>query len=396
MIEALRSGVPSRAVGAFFSDSRPDLMRKISGRLEQVQETGLSDGMIITGRYGEGKTHLLNTVFGMASDANMIVSAISIGKETPIDKLHLLYQKIMANTYLPGAVSPGFSQKLENITAGSTLANEMLAFAAKELETDKLFYLFKAYLNTTDDEEKYAFLCDLEGDFTNNAAIKKSYRRILGQTAKFEHPFSKTKHSLDYFRFMSHLFSQMGYNGWVILFDEAELIGGMGKKARAKSYVQMQRFLNPSKDLERLFSVFALSSSFAEDVIDKRQEFQNAADVFPEDPESRAAAESTLNAMLKAPELKPLTREEITEVLRQIQTLHGKAYDWTPAVSEETLYHATEGGGYLLRTKIRAAIEFLDQLYQYGEAGETRIDEVGRECLDEDDTPALDGLEDLS
>ena len=97
-----------------------------------------------------------------------------------------------------------------------------------------------------------------------------------------------------------------------------------------------------------------------------------------------------MNAIINAPELAPLTKEEIRQVLTSIQEFHGKAYGWTPQVSEETLLSATEGGGYLLRTKIRAAIEFLDQLYQYGEAGQTRITELGKECLDdEEDVPEL-------
>ena len=45
---------------------------------------------------------------------------------------------------------------------------------------------------------------------------------------------------------------------------------------------------------------------------------------------------------------------------------------------------ATESGGYLLRTKIRAAIEFFDQLYQYGEAGDTKVTELGKESFDEE------------
>ena len=66
VIEALRSGVPSRAAGEYFSEARPAMMRKIQDRLEAVHESGRSDGMIFSGRYGEGKTHLLGTVFGMS------------------------------------------------------------------------------------------------------------------------------------------------------------------------------------------------------------------------------------------------------------------------------------------------------------------------------------------
>lgn len=395
VIEALRSGVPSRAVGEYFSEARPAMLRRIQERMEAVRETGRSGGMIFTGRYGEGKTHLLNTAFNMASAENMVVSFVSLGKETPVDKPYLLYPKIVANTYLPGAAQPGFRQKLEDLTQGSSISGELLAYAAKELETDKLYFLLKAFLGTQEEDERYAFLADLEGDFTTGQTIKRSYRRITGAVAKFNQNFSKTKHGFDYFCFLSHLFRQLGYAGWALLFDEAELIGGMGKKARAKSYVEIQRFLRPSPKLEGVFSLFAFSSSYVEDVIDKKKEEENVQTTYAEDPDALTAATATVNAILNAPELAPLTKEEILQVLLSIQEFHGRAYGWTPDVSAEAIYAATEAGGYLLRTKIRAAIEFFDQLYQYGEAGRTRITELGRETFEEDDTPELEDAEEL-
>ena len=355
VIEALRSGVPSRAAGEYFSEARPAMMQKIQSRLEQVHETGHSDGMIFTGRYGEGKTHLLGTVFGMAFAHNMVVSYVSLGKETPVDRPYLLFPKIIANTYLPGAAQPGFRPKLEDLTQGSSISGELLAYAAKELETDKLYFLLKAFLGTQEEEERYAFLADLEGDFTTGQVIKRSYRRITGTAAKFNQNFSKTKHGFDYFYFTSHLFKTLGYGGWVLLFDEAELLGGMGKKTRAKSYVQLQRFLKPSPKLESVFSLFAFSSSYAEDVIDAKKEFENVEAVFSEDRESLSAAKSVLNGILNAPELMPLTREETLQVLLSIQDFHGRAYGWKPEVSANTIYQVTESGGYLLRTRIRSA-----------------------------------------
>ncbi len=61
----------------------------------------------------------------------------------------------------------------------------------------------------------------------------------------------------------------------------------------------------------------------------------------------------------------------------------GRAYGWTPGVSAASLLEATSSIGYLLRTKIRAAIEFLDQLYQYGQAGRTTAGELGQETFAE-------------
>lgn len=396
VIEALRSGVPSRTVGEYFSEARPALTKKLRERLDAVRETGRSDGMIITGRYGEGKTHFLNTAFNMAFASNMVVSFVSLGKETPIDKPWALYRKLMAGTYLPNAAQPGFRARLEELSAGSAVTGDLLAYAARELETDKLYYLLRALLGTQDDEERNLFLADLEGDFASAALIKRSYRRITGTPAKFNQSFSKSRHWMDYFAFISRLFRLLGFDGWVILFDEAELIGRMGKRARAKSYREMQRFLQPSARMERVFSLFALSSSFAEDVIDKKREFDNAQSVFADDTEALRAAQFTLQAMLNAPELAPLNKTEVMGIFRSIQDFHGRAYDWRPDVPTESVYEATEAGGYLLRTKIRAAIEFFDQLYQYGQVGKTRIAALGRERFDEEeeDTPELPELDD--
>ena len=381
VIEALRSGIPSRAVGQYFSEARPQLMKEISGRLDRVSESGRPDGMVISGKYGEGKTHLLNTVFHLAHSGNMVVSYLSLGKETPMDKLYLLYQKMMNNTYLPMRRQPGFIQVLEKLTPNSPLAGEMLPYAAKELTTDKLYYLLKAYMSTEDQEEKFLLQADLEGDFIANAPLKQIYKRIFSQTVKFNTTFSKTKHCADYFAFMSHLFAGLGYNGWVILIDETELMGRLGKKARLNAYRNMADFLLPEKCPESTFSIFALSASYAEDVIEGKHEYENLAMIYPEAPEP---AKTVLDMLSRAPQLLPLTRDEIHEILYKIQDFHGKAYEWTPGLSIDSLTEATQSGGYLLRTKIRAAIEFLDQLYQYGKAGKTTINELGEEMYTED------------
>lgn len=389
IIEALRSGIPSRAVGQYFSEARPRIMREISDRLDTVSEQGKSSGMIISGKYGEGKTHLLNTVFNLAHSNNMVVSWLSLSKETPMDKLYLVYQKLIGNTYLPKRQQPGFMHELEKISANSPIANEMLLYAAKHLETDKLYYLFRSYLNTEDSDEKFLLQADMEGDFVANAPLKKIYRRIFGQPVKYNVNFTKTRHCGDYFSFMSRLFTQMGYHGWVILIDETELMGRLGKKARLNAYRNMARFLLPEFCPENTFSIFALSASYVEDVIEGKHEYENLSAVYPEEQEP---ARTVLDILSRAPQLLPLTRLEIQEVLYKIQDFHGKAYEWTPNVSLSSLVESTQAGGYLLRTKIRAAIEFLDQLYQYGKAGQTTVNELGEETFTED-VPSIEDFD---
>lgn len=386
VIEALRSGIPSRAVGQYFSEARPGIMKEISGHLDETCETGKSKGMIIAGKYGEGKTHLLNTVFSMAHSNNMVVSYLSLSKETPFDKLYLVYQKLVNNTFLPKRVQPGFTQILEKMTPGSPAANELLLYAAKHLETDKLYYLLRAYLNTEDLDEKFMLQADLEGDFIANVLLKQIYRRIYNERVKYNVNFSKTKHCRDYFSFLSRLFRLMGYNGWVILIDETELIGRLSKKARLNAYRNIAQFLLPDERLEGIYTLFALGASYTEDVIETKHDYENLEEIYPEQQEP---VRTVLNLITRAQQLAPLTDSEIREVLKKIQVFHGRAYDWNPNISMGTILAATQSGGYLLRTKLRAAIELLDQLYQYGEAGNTRINELGQETFEED-VPSLE------
>lgn len=392
VIEALRSGIPSRAVGQYFSEARPEVIREISNHLDEVCETGKSKGRIIAGKYGEGKTHLLNTAFSLAHSNNMVVSYLSLSKEAPFDKLYLVYQKLVNNTYLPKRVQPGFTQILEKMTPGSAAANELLIYAAKHLERDKLYYLLRAYLNTEDLEEKFMLQADLEGDFIANVTLKQIYRRIYNERVKYNVNFSKTKHCGDYFAFLSRLFRLMGYNGWVLLIDETELIGRLGKRARLNAYRNMADFLLPNDNMESVYTLFALGASYGEDVIEAKHEYENLEELYPEQQEPM---ETVLKLITEARQLAPLTNSEIREVLKKIQVFHGRAYDWNPEVSIDTIIEATQSGGYLLRTKLRAAIEFLDQLYQYGEAGNTRIDEPGKETFEEN-VPSLEEFDSLN
>ena len=151
----------------------------------------------------------------------------------------------------------------------------------------------------------------------------------------------------------------------------------------------MARFLLPEFCPENTFSIFALSASYVEDVIEGKHEYENLSAVYPEEQEP---ARTVLDILSRAPQLLPLTRLEIQEVLYKIQDFHGKAYEWTPNVSLSSLVESTQAGGYLLRTKIRAAIEFLDQLYQYGKAGQTTVNELGEETFTED-VPSIEDFD---
>lgn len=109
-------------------------------------------------------------------------------------------------------------------------------------------------------------------------------------------------------------------------------------------------------------------------------------------PEAIKPAKTVLNMMIKASQLALLTKEETEQVITKIQDFYGRTYDWSVNVSKEAVLKAIKSSGFLLRTKIRVAIEFFDQLYLYGEAGDTQVTELGEERFVEDDTPSVDEI----
>jgi len=391
IIEALRSGVSSKAVGQYFSSARPDIMSKLSRTIEKASNDGESSGMIISGKYGEGKTHLLNTVFSMAQDNNMVVSTISLSKETPFDKLYLVYKKLINNTYLPKRMQPGFDHVLQNITPNSKEASDMVLFASQHLETDKLFFVLRSYLNVDDADDKYLLKSDIEGDFISNAHLRQIYKRIFSKPVKYTVPFSKTKHTMDYFTMLSHMFKLLGFNGWVILFDEVELLGRLSKKARLAAYKNMAPFLFPGKysQLESTFTMFALGASYTEDVIESKHDFENLVETYV-DRSDREPIEKVLKQIIDAPQLQPLTQNEIISILKKVEEFHGRAYDWNPEIDMVDFLKSTESKGYLLRTRIRAALEYLDQIYQYGHPGEIIAKNPDQPNINEEDILSLD------
>jgi hypothetical protein len=252
---------------------------------------------------------------------------------------------------------------------------------------NKLYYVLKAYLGTQDEEEKYLLLGDLEGDFMAPAAIRKIYRRVYSEPAVFNGNFVKSRHLMDYLAFLSHLFLAQGYDGWILLFDEAELTGRLGKKSRHSAYLNMFKFLHTDR-MEAAYSVFAFNASYVPDVIEAKHEYANIETNLNLTPEMQENIVSILSDISSATQLTPLNRAETLEILEKIRQHHGLAYDWNPEIDPIKLLDFTEKHGYLLRTRIRAAVEMLDQLYQYGEVGDIRVNELGQITFEEDDEDA--------
>ncbi len=110
----------------------------------------------------------------------------------------------------------------------------MYLFASRRLKTDRLYFVLRALLEGagSEDDDIDVLEADLTGSFVSQAVIKKIYQKYAHEKAQISGRFSAKENTSDHVSFYSHLFRVMGCSGWVILFDEAELMGRFSRKTR--------------------------------------------------------------------------------------------------------------------------------------------------------------------
>src|SRR5262249_3958067 len=82
----------------------------------------------------------------------------------------------------------------------------------------------------------------LLGHPLSNAVIGRAYRDATGERVKLP-PARLQFTGRDYLALMSRFFHLSGYSGWVILFDEFELVCKLGTMARGRAYANLYDFL---------------------------------------------------------------------------------------------------------------------------------------------------------
>jgi len=236
-VEALRSGVPSWDAVSVLGSGQPDAEDRFTALCDRVMAPGGArrdpSGMLLGGGFGGGKSHLLTHFGHLAMSAQFVVSTVVISKETPLHDPAKTFRAAIA-----AAVDP-------------SRAHGVLADAAAMLDPDTPRYLeFSRWVNSPGSglDERFAatLLCHerLRGgevpgsDETADALVRfwggeplriSDLRRTLksvGAAGLFSFsPVLARDLARQRFRFVARLLRAAGHSGWVILFDEVELIG---------------------------------------------------------------------------------------------------------------------------------------------------------------------------
>jgi hypothetical protein len=344
-IEALRAGVPNRNAVAALGSAQPEA----EGRFRQLLQAAAAGmardaqapGLLVAGDFGSGKSHLLEHFEYLALEARFVCSRIVISKETPLHDSAKLFRAAIESAVVPDRRGPA----LADIAAGLDFSSEPVAAftrwahqAASGVNSRFPATLF-LYERVNDAEVLDRIVSFWAGDPLNVGDVRR-WLRAHDETATYTLERVPSKElPLHRFRFIPRLMAAAGYGGWVLLVDELELVGRYSFMQRARSYAALARWAGrlEAEAFPGLASVFAITSDFAEAVLEQRNDLEvvpGKLRVSGLEPESLLASQAERGMRLIAREavnLRPPDRPAIDAARQRVRDLHARAYEWDPA-----------------------------------------------------------------
>jgi hypothetical protein len=140
------------------------------------------------------------------------------------------------------------------------------------------------------------------------------------------------------FRFVSRLLQAAGHPGWVILLDEAELIGRYTSLQRAKSYAEIARWVRGERNdpAAPICAVLTTVDDFETPVLAGKHDpelipSRLRAKGTDEDELLAGQAESGMRVIEREQiPLQPAGRDELDRTYAKLKQIHSEAHGWDP------------------------------------------------------------------
>ena len=388
-IEALRNGVPNRKAVEILGCNQPGAEAAfdalLAGAADAGAPAGNATGMLVSGGFGSGKSHLLAHLESRALSRNFVCSTVAVSKETPLYDLGKVFKSAVENARMPnrrGRLIEELGAAMDWKSGGSAA---FLRWADDAASSGLLSPMFPAsllvYERVGDPELTGKIESFWSGDRIRVAEVKDGLRRI-GQARSYAFRAPKAAElPPQRLRFVVELIRSAGYEGWVVLLDELELVGSYSLLQRGRSYAELARWLGRAvhQDCPGLVAAGTVTDDFASAIIspDGKQDRDKVSPRLAVSRHANVAAHAETGMRVLERECIPLdvpTEDDVNATIETLRRMYGETYGW-----EAPKLEARTGGGGIqarMRYKVRASINAWDLLRLYPES---RPDIVGGE-----------------
>jgi len=369
-IEALRSGVPSRDAVAALGSGQAAIEDRFQSLCTGVAG-GTSSGLLLGGGFGSGKSHLLEHLARLALDAGWTVSRVVISKETPLYDPAKVFRAAADSALRAGQARPAIVEAAMALDLDGRAYADLLRWAASSGSglNERFSATLALFAQVRERDAAFAetILRFWSGD---PIAVPELRRRLkeIGEQRPTLPPVAAVELARQRLRFAARLLTAAGSPGWLVLFDEVELIGRYSLLQRAKSYAELARWMRGEHGHGvPIAAVFAMTDDFEAEVISSR----NDRELVPAKLRARDTPEGTALAAAAEVGMRIIDREthlltppddvELKHAYNRLRELHGRAFGWQPpdVVGLERL------GATRMRQYVRAWINEWDLVRLY-------------------------------
>jgi P-loop Domain of unknown function (DUF2791) len=342
--------VPNMDAVIALGSGQGDIEDRFTGLLEGIDEPGNGrsgrPSMLLGAGFGEGKSHLLTHLSQLARSAGFVVSTVVISKETPLhDPAKVLRAAVESAIASDGARDVVAEAAATLDTDGPGYAELLRWLRGPGQDMNERFeatLLLHQRLGTDAPGADEEFLDTIVRFWSGDPLPMPDLRRQLkavgeAKTFKFA-PVKVRDLARQRLRFLPRLLRAGGHTGWVVLFDEVELIGRYSLLQRGKSYAELARWLDgdPRDEGEPLITVAAITDDFEAAVLSGK----NDREGLPQRLRDKQTEEYAEVAALAEVGMRHIERDfvslvspdeaELDRAYNTLRKLHGSAFGWEP------------------------------------------------------------------
>ncbi len=343
-IEALRAGVPNHDAVRLLSPQQPQVEARFRRQLGTVAEDAAAGratpGMLVAGDFGTGKSHLLEYFERIAEDEHYVCSRVIISKETPLYDLARVSRAAVESAVVPGRRGSAIAEIASRLDADSPESVALAHWVSRpDVDLSSRFAATLFLYHQVKDPENRDRIVSFWGGDPLNVADTRSRLRELGERATYRlEGVPMREMALQRLVFLARLIQAAGYAGWVVLFDEVELIGRYSFKQRARAYAELARWGGKLKSgsIPGVAATFAITTDFDAAVLQDKGDLERVPGKLRSsgtDADARLAsqAEQGMRMIVREPvRLRGPDRALIERTREEVRALHGRAFAWDP------------------------------------------------------------------
>ena len=377
-LEALRNGVPNREAVQLLGSNQPQAERQFQELLSRASDTAAPPqgalGLLVSGDFGAGKSHLLSHFEYRALSQGFVCSKVAISKETPLYDLGKVFKSAIDNGRILDRTGPLIEEIGLQLNHDSDEYSNLFSWANSS--SSDVHPIFPASLLVHEKSNELELNRTIEsfwaGDRIKVSDVKNGLRQIGKlQSYSFRAPKASDLPS-QRLRFATELIRAAGYRGWVVLLDEIELVGQYSLLQRARSYAELSRWLGQAQGesnpglvvVGTVTADYALANISPEASSKKDRDYAGQRLRSRGDENGAARAETAMRLLEReCTPLSPPAEADVNDTLTTLRHIYSEAYGWdAPALEART---GEAGFRQRMRYQIRSAINEWDLLRLY-------------------------------